>query len=95
MGVLFLCTVFCFVLSPDIIVATFLDILFIFFTLEACMYTCDFIVGSNIYTGRLSISDIFELESVDSMSLISLTPGILISSCSSLVGASYSSLTGF
>ena len=39
------CVLFFFVSSQDLIVGSFLVYLSIFFTLEACIYTCRFIVG--------------------------------------------------
>ena len=67
----------------------------IFLTLEACMYVCPFILGSNIYTRCLSISVLLTLEDFESASLISFTLDIYNSSWSCLIGASCSSLTRF
>ena len=71
---------FLFVSSQNIISGSFLVCFYIFFKLEACMYTFPFIVGSNISTVCISISDFITLELVDSVSLISFTPGISMSS---------------
>ena len=78
MDVLFLCYLF-FVSSQDLIVGYFLLCLSIFFTLEACIYVCPFILGSNISTLCLSISVLLTLEEFDSASLISFTLDIFIS----------------
>ena len=86
--VYYFCALLWFVSYKNLIVGSFLVHFSIFFTLEASMYTCPFIVISNISTGEIYIYDILTFEYVDSLSLISFTTEISISSWSYLIGAS-------
>ena len=63
-GCTILCSVFFSIIQKNI-AGSFLVCLYIYITLEACMYVCLFIVVSNISIGWLSIFDILTLEAPD------------------------------
>ena len=81
------CVLFFFVSSQHLIVSSFLVFSSICFTLEYFMYSCPFIVESNISTWCLSLSDLLTLEYVDAVSPILFNPRISIPSWSYLIGS--------